>query len=122
MKKQVFIAAITALQKQEEADMRNAGLLQQIFPDADSCFYPNDILTNTLVQILKEEMNDKYFPVAGMSWIEFFCFELNYGKNKKQLKVNDQNITLETPAQLYDFLTNAIVTGKHLSFITSLRI
>ncbi len=106
MKKQVFIAAITALQKQEELDIKNAQLLQQVFPDADAALYPNHFLTNTIVEMLHEAMGDTFRDKYGMTWTEYFCFELNYGKNYKPGMVKDkgENIDLSTPAKLYDFL------------------
>lgn len=109
MKKQVFIAAITALQKQNELDSKNAELLAQVFPESDSAnvLYPNHYLTNTLLEVIHEGMGDTFRDKAGMTWTEYFCFEIDFGRQYKPGMVRDKdniNIDISTPAKLYDFL------------------
>jgi len=109
MKKQVFIAAITALQKQNDLDSKNAELLAHVFPESDSAnvLYPNHFLTNTLMEVVHECMGDTFRDTAGMTWCEYFCWELDFGRKYKPGMVKEKNgnpIDLSCPAKLYEFL------------------
>lgn len=56
---------------------------------------------NTVLYLLKEIFKDKD------EWIDYFVFELNYGKDYKQGMIKDgdgKEIDLSTSDKLYDFL------------------
>ena len=106
MKKEVFISSITALQKQDELETKNSDLLGQVFPDAESALFVPNLLYSQLILVLQEEMNDTEIAIDGYTWIEYFCMELNFGKNHKPCKVKykNQTIDLSCPDKLYEFL------------------
>lgn len=68
----------------------------------------NYILQNALIRVLQIEMNDVKLTETDQSWIEYFIWELNFGKENHKLNVteNGKIIKMKTAANLYDFLIN----------------
>lgn len=115
MEKELFINAIKALQKQYELDEHFAKTLSSLFPDSYSAnlFYNNTSVDNILVEILQKTFNDDH----AHSWIEYFCFELDFGKKNDTLKARDKNgnnIPLTTPEDLYNLLIKKQPKTSHL--------
>lgn len=110
MDKQLFIEAIDAIQQQCELDEKVSKHLGQAFPDAfEANLLPkNHFLQNILLKILQTEMNDLENVECGASWIEYFCWELNFGQENYRLKVytNGKEVSMSNAAELYDFLNN----------------
>ena len=110
MDKQLFIEAIDAIQHQCELDKKISKHLGQAFPDAfEANLLPkNHFLQNILIKILQTEMNDLQNIHYGGTWIEYFCWELNFGQKNDRLKVNSHKgeIPMSNAAELYDFLNN----------------
>ena len=110
MDKQLFIEAIDAIQKQVELDIEVSKHLGKAFPDAfEANLLPkNHFLQNILLKILQTEMNDLENVECGASWIEYFCWELNFGQENYRLKVytNGKEVSMSNAAELYDFLNN----------------
>ena len=106
MNKELFIEAIEAIQKQVELDIEVSKHLGKAFPEAfEANFLPrNHFLQNALLHVLQVEMNDD----NSKSWIEYFLWELNFGKENYRLKVTDngKNIPMSTASELYDYLIN----------------
>ena len=107
MEKQTFIGCINALEKQTRQDIDNSELLAKVFKDTHSAnlLPDNHHLTNILIRILQEEFKDK----TAHSWIEYYCYELDFGAENWRLKVYDENkkeIPMSNAAELYDFLNN----------------
>ncbi|MDY3524917.1 hypothetical protein JSO63_02750 [Riemerella anatipestifer] len=102
MQKQTFIEAIEAIEEQYEYDKKVARDLNKIFPNA----YENDLmpinyyLSDMLLKILKEEMND------SEDYIEWFCWETDFGNKPLCILHEDKEMYLKTPEELYDFLKN----------------
>ncbi len=107
MKKQLFIKAINELQRQIQNDIVFSENLGKAFPDAfPANLMPRNILPNILLEILQDAMNDLSLCELGQSWIEYFCYELDFGKENWRLKVTQhgKEIPMSTPGELYDFL------------------
>ena len=54
-------------------------------------------------------MNDEFDTKYNQSWIEYFCWDLNFGEENYRLKVYDKNqkeIPMSTPDELWEFLQN----------------
>ncbi|MDY3328170.1 hypothetical protein PG299_10130 [Riemerella anatipestifer] len=102
MQKQTFIEAIEAIKKQYEYDKEVAENLSKAFPNAfkANLLPQNHFLSNILMKILKEEMND------SEDYIEWFCWETDFGNNPLYILHEDKKIYLKTPEELYDFLKN----------------
>lgn len=102
MKKEIFISAIKAMQAQYKYDNNVANHLEQAFPNSfrDTLLPDNTILQQGLIKVLKDAMNDKG------NWIEYFIFELDFGRKNDILKVtiDDVEQPLHTPTDLYNLL------------------
>ena len=110
MDKQLFIEAIDAIQQQCEFDIEVSKNLGKAFPDAfkANLMPKNHYLQNALLKILQTEMNDLGNVECGASWIEYFCWELNFGQENYRLKVytHGKEVPMSNAAELYDFLNN----------------
>lgn len=103
MNKETFIAAIKAIELQFEHDKKCSEAFETILPSDHVSFYDNHWLTNALVMVLQEAFND----TKPQSWIEYYLWELDFGKENYRLKASRKdgsNIPLSTPEELYDFL------------------
>ena len=114
MNRDLFIKAIDALEKQMKYDISVAEKLGEAFPNTHNAnlLYDNHYLHNMIIEILQEAMNDKVIePKVGYSWIEYFCYELDFGKENYRLSVYDKDkniIPMSNAGELYDFLINCI--------------
>ena len=110
MDKQLFIEAIEAIKQQCELDNEVSEHLGKAFPNAfEANLLPqNHFLQNVLLKILQTEMNDLENVECGASWIEYFCWELNFGAENYRLKVYSKGgeVPMLTADELYDFLNN----------------
>lgn len=103
MKKEVFITAISDFQKQHEKDIETARKLSECYPESRSAnlLYDNHLVNSALLRVLTDVMQDKE------KWIEYFCFELEFGKKNNHLKAyshDKKEIPLKNSSDLYDFL------------------
>ena len=110
MEKELFVKSIEAIQKQIEYDIEVSKNLGKAFPNA---FHPNllpenHLLHNALLEVLKVSMNDTELCEYGQSWIEYYCWELDFGKENWRLKVtnNGKEVPMSNAGELYDFLVN----------------
>jgi len=108
MKKELFIESIEALRRQREYDKEVARNLSKVFPDAfEANLLPeNYLLNNTLMKILQVENNDMEPCEHGLSLIEYFCFELDFGVKYKDgmITENDENIDISDSGKLWEYL------------------
>ena len=109
MEKQTFIDCIEALDNQYKLDISKAELLAKVFKDSTSgnLLPDNHFVTNILIRILQEEFNDK----NSHSWIEYYCYELDFGRENWRLKAYDENkkeIPLSNAEQLYNLLISKV--------------
>lgn len=107
MKKQTFIKAIEALQAQSEHDVKIAKHLGKAFLNAhEANLLPdNHHISNALLQVLQEVMHD----AGGSSWIEYYCYELDYGRENYRIKAyhkDGREIPLSNAGELYELLIN----------------
>jgi len=107
LKKQTFVEAINAIDKLHKKNMDFAEKISKCFPNSRSTDFlsDNDFVTNALITILQELFNDK----NAHSWIEYFLWELDFGRENWRLKATDENkkeIPLSNAGQLFDFLNN----------------
>lgn len=111
MNKEIFIEAIESIQKQFQLDIEVSKHLGKAFPDAfEANLLPkNHFLQNALIHVLQVEMNDLQLCEYGQSWIEWFCFETDFGNESYRLQAFDENkqpIKMDNAGDLYDFLNN----------------
>ena len=106
MKKETFIEAIEAIANQLKFDIEISEKLGEAFPNAHTAnlLPDNHFLCNAIIKVLNEEMND------DQGWIEWFCFETDFGNESYRLQAFDKNkqpIKMDNAGDLYDFLNNS---------------
>ena len=111
MKKETFINAIDAIEKQIRFDIEISEKLGEVFPSAHTAnlFPDNHFVINALMEVLQVVMNDNEVCKYGQSWIEWFCFETDFGNESYRLQAFDENkkpIKMDNAGDLYDFLIN----------------
>jgi len=110
MKKETFVNAINANQGQMDRNWQIAENLASAFPQCEPdqfLFY--DYSGDALINVLEQAMNDTELDVTGNTWITWFCFEIEFGKNDTHLKAFDKYgkaIELKNAGELYDFLVS----------------
>lgn len=104
MNKQLFLETIEALQKQDEHDMNCKRAFEVILSEQNDNIitrYDNFIVTNMLIKLLEDAMNDKW------EWIRYFIYRLEFGSKYYKgiaLHRNGKAIDLSTASKLYDYL------------------
>ena len=111
MTKELFTKSILAIQCQNQHDIVVAEKLGEVFPNAfkANLLPDNHWLQNSLIENLQIAMNDEFDTKYNQSWIEYFCWDLNFGDENYRLKVYDKNqkeIPMSTPDELWEFLQN----------------
>ena len=109
MTRELFIKAINALEDQIKYDISVSEKLAGVFPNAHAVnlLPDNHILHNMLVEVLKDAMNDNHKD----SLIEYYMYELDFGKENYRLKVygkNKKEIPMSNVNELYDALIRGI--------------
>jgi hypothetical protein len=100
--KELFIESINEIEKQYNHDQKCSEAFKVILPDDFITSYDNSFLLNQLLKILKISMNDNH----KHSWIEYFIYELDFGRNWKKdcVLVHGENFNLKNPNDLWDLL------------------
>ena len=111
MKKETFIEAIEAIENQIRFDIEVSKKLGEAFPKAHTAnlLPDNHFVSDALIKVLQDEMNDNEVCEHGQSWIEWFCFETDFGNESYRLQAFDENkqpIKMDNAGDLYDFLNN----------------
>ena len=101
--KEIFINCINRIKTQHEYDLEMANITSKLYPNAFTAnlLYNNHLLYKVLLDTLKHLMND------NSNWIDYYCFDLDFGKNNNKLKVTINNIVvpLTTVEDLWNILT-----------------
>lgn len=110
MKRKIFIESIDAIKQQYQYDVVVSKKLAEVFPNAsDLDLLPdNHLINNALLKVLQVENNDLELCEYGQSWIEYFCFELDFGAKYKEGMITDKgkNIDFSDSHKLWDYLNN----------------
>ena len=109
MKRETFIEAIKSIEQQIRFDIEVSEKLGEAFPNAYTAnlLPDNHFVSNALMKVLQEEMNDTAVGEDGQGWIEWFCFETDFGNESYRLQAFDENnqpIKMDNAGDLYDFL------------------
>lgn len=101
--KQKFVETINILKEQTEQDGKFGAFIDEMF-ETDCSRYKNYKLIEATIDLLKEQLNDN----SDYSWIDYYCYEMDFGNNPSNLKAYYKNdgpeIDLSSPEALYDFL------------------
>jgi hypothetical protein len=100
--KELFIDTINAIQKQFDHDEKCHEAFEIILPNDFNTGYDNNIIVCQLIKLLGFMINDE------SSWIEYFIYDLEFGKKYRDGCVTDQdgtvNIDMSTPEKLFEYL------------------
>ena len=101
--KKMFISVMDEIQKQYEHDDKCSDAFAVILPNDFTTSYDNHYMLNKLLEIIKIAFNDNHKD----SWIEFYMYDLNFGKEYGIGMVtykDGSNCNLSNAGRLYDFL------------------
>jgi len=108
MTRELFIESLKALENQYKYDEEVGKNLGKIFPNAfEANLLPNNhFVTNALIKVLQVENNDLKLCKYGQSWIEYFCFELDFGRAYKKGMIIDKEkyIDFSDSGKVWDYL------------------
>lgn len=97
-----FIEIIEQIHKQNWKDLAYCQALGKVLhPHIEP--YDNHLIENELFKLVQMAFNDN----TKYSWIEYYCWELNFGKKYKDgcaTRKDGTNIDLSDAGKLYDYL------------------
>lgn len=102
IKKDLFVQTINFIKERHDAMDK----INKVFTDEfeDSVFYPYFKYESQMLKLLAASFD--YDDDTIRDWIEYYCFELDFGRKHKlgDVTKNDVPIPLGTPEELYDML------------------
>jgi len=101
--RKTFISAMGEIEKQYKHDRKCSDAFDVILPEDFTTGYDNHYLLNKLLEIIKIAFNDNHKD----SWIDYFIYDLNFGKEYSIGMITDKDgsdINLSNTNRLYDFL------------------
>lgn len=99
--KKTFITAIENIQKQYDQEIKFSEAVNAYFSQDVDNSLPRNYVVNSLVEILQQQFNDE----NANSWIEYYLWELDFGKKDLKVEINGEPYPLKTPNDLYNLLT-----------------
>ena len=105
--KEQFCEYIKFIIDQHNKEEKLDDAMYDMSPDFFVDFYPFHEYENILVRLLNEKYNLEK-DENGETWIEYYLYELEYGKNYKDFPIecpNGETIYLSSPKILYDLIT-----------------
>lgn len=111
MKKELFVESVEAIDKQLQHDVAMSEKLAEVFPNtfAPNLMPQNHWLQNALIEVLCVTMCDIDKGLDGHSWIEYFCWELDFGRRNNELKVTGADgyeIPMSNAGELWEYLNS----------------
>jgi transcription elongation factor GreA-like protein len=108
--KELFIESIKMIQKQYEIDSECSKAFKKLLPNDYVSGYDNNNLYSQLIKILQILTKDD----EQNSWIDYYIWELEFGKKYKDGHVILDNVHYEliTPEDLYELLVKTRIDGK----------
>ena len=102
MTKELFIETIGELEKQKIHDRKCSDAFKVLLPHDYTSGYDNHFIQEQLIKLLKIATNDTHKD----SWIEYFIWELDFGKLYKEgcVQILEKDIKLKTASDLWDLL------------------
>lgn len=103
MTRDLFIETMESIGKQLDHDFKCYEAFSTILPNDFVTGYDNHFILHQLIKLLEIAFGDCHKD----SWIEYFIYELNFGKSYKDGDITNEDgtpIDLSTVDKLYDFL------------------
>jgi len=102
MNKELFLETIGNLERQRVLDDKCNEAFGVLLSNDYVTGYDNTLLEDQLMKVLKIAMNDNH---AG-SWIDYFVYELDFGKDyeKGKVTIDSKPVVLRTASHLWELL------------------
>lgn len=102
--KELFIKIMNDIELQHTHDAKCAEAFSVILPNDYTSLYDNSKLYSSIITLLCDIFKDE--NKTEMSWIEYFIYELEFGKKYKDgcTKMKNENVDISDSSKLYDFL------------------
>jgi len=108
MNKQLFTRSIDAIKEQFDHNEKINEAAAIIYPNAfEANLHNSKDLHNVVIELLQVATgDDKYKGEIGGSWIDYFIFELDFGRKYKKgmVRLRGKPYDLSTAGKLYHFL------------------
>jgi hypothetical protein len=106
LNKKEFVELMKSLKELDDKDTEFSKQISDNFDCVALRYVPTDKYTSIIISLLNKMYNLKSYEHIGTD-IEYFIYELDWGKNYKDGSVSDgdKNIDLSTPDKLYDYIT-----------------
>jgi hypothetical protein len=101
--KSLFLETMEAIEKQYKHDQKCNTAFKTLLPNDYTSGYDNHWVNNELIKYLQKAMNDEH----AESWIEYFLWELDFGKKYRPgsvIRKDKTHIDLSNTGKLYDYL------------------
>lgn len=98
--KETFIEAINNIEKQHKIESNFSLAVNKYFSQDIDNSLPRNYIVDSLVKILQQHFKDEH----SESWIEYFLWELDFGKKESKITVKGKPFVLKTPEDLYNLL------------------
>lgn len=102
MKKEDFVKRINKLKEQFDYDNEASKAFGVILKNDFVSGYDNSKIIDEYISLLSENIGDT------SKWIEYYVYEVEFGKKdyEGRIKIDNENIRLSTPEDLYDLIKN----------------
>lgn len=98
--KETFIEAINNIEKQHRIESNFSLAVNTYFSEDVDNSLPRNYIIDSLVKILQQHFKDEH----ANSWIEYYLWELDFGKKDAKIKIHDKPFVLKNAEHLYNLL------------------
>ena len=98
--KETFVKAITNIEKQYRIESNFYLAVNTYFSEDVDNSSPRNYIADSLVEILQQHFKDEH----SESWIEYYLWELDFGKKDSKITIHNKPFALKTPEHLYNLL------------------
>ena len=98
--KDTFIEAINNIEKQHRIESDFSLAVNKYFSQDVDNSLPRNYIVDSLVKILQQHFKDEH----SESWIDYYLWELDFGRKDAKITVKSEPFILKTPEDLYKLL------------------
>lgn len=115
IKKELFVETINFIKERNDSMDK----INEVFSNefVDSVFYPYLKYENQIIKVLATSFD--YDDDIMYDWISYYCFDLDFGRNHKNVTEKQDgvevSIPLGTPEELYDMLFKEACSYEKMS-------
>ena len=98
--KETFIEAINNIEKQSRIESDFSKAVNNYYNEDVDNSLPRNYIVDSLVKILQQHFKDEHYQ----SWIEYYFWEIDFGKKDSKVTIDNKPFILKTPEDLYNLL------------------